>query len=63
MSVQSSSPQFYRNIAILFFVIGGVLVWAAMMNHSWFYWAFAAITLMNAAMSTLKFYQIREKKS
>ena len=63
MATQSSSPQFYRNVAVLFFVIGGVLVWAGITRHDWVYWAFAAITLLNAIMSAMKFYQVRETKS
>ena len=63
MGAQSSSPKFYRNAATLFFIIGGVLVWAAITHHDWVYWAFAGITLLNAGMSTLKFLQVREKKS
>ncbi|HMC31100.1 MAG TPA: hypothetical protein VKL99_09715 [Candidatus Angelobacter sp.] len=60
---RSTSPKFYKNAAILFFVIGGILVWAAITRHDWVYWAFAAITLLNALMSILKFYQVRETKS
>ncbi len=63
MGTPSSSPQFYRNAAVLFFLIGGALLWAAITHHDWVYWAFAAITLLNAVMSTLKFYQVRETKS
>jgi hypothetical protein len=59
----NSSPRFYRNAAILFFVIGGILSWAAVTRHDWMYWAFAAITLLNALMSILKFRQVRETKS
>ena len=58
-----SSPRFYRNAAILFFVIGGVLLWAAITRHDWIYWTFAAITILNALMSVLKLKQIRETKS
>jgi len=63
MAAQGSSPAFYRNAAGLFFTIGGVLLWAAITRHDWVYWAFAAITLLNAVMSALKFYQVRETKS
>jgi hypothetical protein len=58
-----SSPRFYRNTAILFFVIGGVLLWAAITRHDWVYWAFAAITILNALMSVLKLKQLRETKN
>lgn len=60
---RSSSPTFYRNAATLFFVIGGILLWAAITRHDWVYWAFAGITLLNAVMATLKFRQIRESKN
>jgi hypothetical protein len=57
-----SSPQFYRNTAILFFAIGGILLWAAITHHDWVYWTFAGITILNAIMSMMKFYQLRERK-
>jgi len=63
MQSQSTSPQFYRNAAVLFFGIGVILVCAAIARHDWVYWAFAAITLLKAVMSALKFYQVRETKS
>jgi hypothetical protein len=58
-----TSPKFYKNAAILFFLIGGTLVWAAITHHDWMYWAFAGITILNATMSTWKFYQLRETKN
>ena len=63
MSVQGSSPAFYRNSAVLFFAIGAILVWAAIRQHDWIYWAFAAITILNGLMSVLKLKQLRETKS
>jgi len=60
---QSSSPKFYKNAAVLFFVIGGILLWAAITRHDWVYWAFAAITLLNAVMAIFKFRQLRETKN
>ncbi len=63
MSVQSTSPRFYRNAAVLFFVAAAVLLWAAITYHDWLYWAFSAITILNALMSILKFRQVRETKS
>jgi hypothetical protein len=56
----SASPTWYRNTAIIFFVIAGVLVWAGIKRHDWIYWAFAAITLLNAIMTTLKFIAVKE---
>ena len=63
MNSNASSPNFYRNAAIFFFMIGGVLLWAAITRHDWVYWAFAAITILNALMSILKLKQLRESKN
>lgn len=63
MEQQSSSPRFYRNSAILFFIISGILLWAAIAHHDWVYWAFSGITVLNAVMCTFKFYQVRETKN
>ncbi len=56
----NASPQWYRNIAIIFFTITAVLLWAAITRHDWVYWAFAGITFLNAIMTTLKFITVRE---
>ncbi|HET7873300.1 MAG TPA: hypothetical protein VFL42_12355 [Terriglobales bacterium] len=56
----AASPQWYRNTAVIFFVIAAVLVWTAITRHDWVYWAFAGITLVNAIMSTLKFISVRD---
>ncbi len=53
------SPEWYRNVAIVFFLIGGVLAWAWLKKHDWVYGAFAGITLLNALMTTLKFLSVR----
>jgi len=58
----TSSPRFYRNAAILFFVIGCVLLWQAIGRHDWVYGAFAGITFLNALMTTLKLISLRETK-
>jgi len=58
----STSPKFYRNAAILFFVIGCVLVWQAIAHHDWVYGAFAGITFLNALMTTRKLISLRETK-
>jgi hypothetical protein len=55
-----SSPGFYKGMAILFFVLGGVFIWAAVHQHSWFYGAFGIITIVNGLMSTLKSLAARE---
>ena len=59
---RSTSPKFYRNAAILFFVIGCVLVWQAIAHHDWVYGAFAGITFLNALMTTWKLISLRETK-
>jgi hypothetical protein len=55
-----SSPGFYKGMAIVFFLLGGIFIWVAMREHGWFYLAFAAITILNGLMSTLKFLAARE---
>lgn len=61
-SQRNTSPKFYRNAAILFFVIGCVLLWQAVVRHDWVYGAFAGITFLNALMTTLKLISLRETK-
>jgi hypothetical protein len=56
----NSSPEWYRNIAITFFMITAILTWAAFTKHDWVYGAFAIITGLNAIMTTLKFITVRE---
>jgi hypothetical protein len=57
---RAASPLWYRNTAVVFFVIAAALVWAAVTRHDWVYWAFAGITLLNAIMTTLKFISVRD---
>lgn len=57
---RNASPEWYRNTAIVFFLIAAVLVWAAITKHDWVYWAFAGITFLNAIMTTLKFMTVRD---
>ena len=56
----NASPEWYRNIAIIFFLLAAVLLWAALTRHDWLYWAFAGITFLNGIMTTLKFITVRE---
>ena len=51
---QQGSAGFYKFMAVVFFVLGGVFIWAAVRQHSWFYGAFGIITVINGLMSTLK---------
>lgn len=57
---RQSSPGFYKGMAVVFFILSGVFIWAAVHQHSWFYGAFGIITVLNGLMSTLKFYAARE---
>jgi len=57
---KSASPLWYRNTAIIFFAIAAALVWAGITKHDWVYWAFAGITFLNALLTTLKFFTVRE---
>jgi hypothetical protein len=59
---RTTSPKFYKNAAIVFFVIGCVLVWQAFARHDWVLGAFAGITFLNALMTTLKRISVRETK-
>ncbi|HEY2113810.1 MAG TPA: hypothetical protein VGJ51_01885 [Candidatus Angelobacter sp.] len=60
---RSTSPKFYRNAAILFFVIGCILLWQAIGRRDWFYGAFAGVTFLNALMSMRKLNSLRETKN
>ena len=51
---QQGSSGFYKFMAVVFFILGGVLIWAAVHQHSWFFGAFGIITVINGLMSTLK---------
>ena len=57
---RNASPGFYKKAAILFYLIGGVLVFIAIARRDWFFGAFGGITLFNAAMTTLKVRHMRE---
>jgi hypothetical protein len=59
---RSTSPKFYRNAAILFLVIGCILLWQAIARRDWAYGAFAGITFLNALMTMLKIISLRETK-
>ena len=54
------SGSLYQVASILFFMIGSILVVAAIRTHDWVYWAFAGITLLNGCMTTLKYLATRE---
>jgi hypothetical protein len=59
---RGTSPKFYRNTAILFFVIGSILLWQAIAHRDWVYGAFAGITFLNVLMTILKIISLRETK-
>jgi hypothetical protein len=50
-------------VAVLFFLIGVALIWAFFKTHDRIYAIFGGITLLNAAMSTLKSLVVRETRS
>jgi hypothetical protein len=50
----SGAPGFYRFMAVVFFALGGIFVWQAIRQHSWFFVAFGAITIVNGFMSILR---------
>jgi hypothetical protein len=58
----SASPKFYKSAAVVFFVIGGILLWQAIAHRDWVYGAFAGITFLNALMTMLKIISLRETK-
>jgi len=49
-----NSSGFYKFMAVVFFVLAGVFIWAAVHQHSWFYGIFGIITVINGLMSTLR---------
>jgi hypothetical protein len=59
---RNASPQFYKNAAILFFIITVILSWQAIAHRDWVYGAFAGITFLNAIMTTLKVVSLQETK-
>jgi hypothetical protein len=59
---RNPNPNFYKIIAVVFLVIGAVLVWQAVMRHEWFYWAIAILTIVNGLMSWLKSLVPRETR-
>jgi hypothetical protein len=54
--------MFYRIIAVVFLIIGGILIWQALRRHEWFFWAIAILTIANGAMSGQKSLVPRETK-
>ena len=59
MDQQNNKPEFYRIVAFVFLVISGVLFYAAITRHQWFYWVMAIITLINALMTVFKHRTVR----
>jgi uncharacterized membrane protein HdeD (DUF308 family) len=53
-------PSFYRIMAVVFLIIGAVLLWWAATHHEWVYWAFGIMTIVNGLMSGLKSLVPRE---
>lgn len=59
---KNPAPNFYKIMAVLFFVIGVAVIGAAVVFHGWMYWAIGIMTLINAGMSWLKSLVPRETK-
>jgi hypothetical protein len=60
MEQQRESPRFYQIVAIIFLLIGSVLIALALKRHDWILGIFAGITILNAFMAMLKFMVARE---
>jgi hypothetical protein len=56
------NPNFYKIIAVVFLIIGAVLIWQAIMRHEWFYWAIGILTVFNGLMAGLKSLVPRETR-
>ena len=56
------SPNFYKIIAVLFFVFGIAAICAAVVKWGWVFWAFGIMSLANSGMSWLKSLVPRETK-
>ncbi|HEY6309160.1 MAG TPA: hypothetical protein VI488_22175 [Candidatus Angelobacter sp.] len=56
------NPNFYKVIALVFLIIGAVLIWQAMMRHEWFFWAIGILTVVNGFMAGLKSLVPRETR-
>ncbi len=57
---RNAPPGFYKIVAILFYLIGGILVFMAITRRDWFYGAIGGITLLNAVMTTIKLRHMPE---
>lgn len=57
---RSASPLFYRVVAVLFALIGAVLIFAYFKTHEIMFAIFGGITFLNALMATLKSMVVRE---
>ena len=54
------NPNFYKVMAVVFLVVGIVLIWAAVARQEWIFWVFGILTILNAIMSGLKSLVARE---
>jgi hypothetical protein len=54
--------MFYRVIAVIFLIIGGILIWQAVRRHDWSLWAFAILTIANSVMAWFKSLVPQETK-
>lgn len=51
---KNPKPGFYKVMALVFLVVGVVLIWQALQRNEWLYWAFGIMTILNAIMAALK---------
>ena len=47
-------------MAVLFFAFAGLFIWQAVKQHSWFFWFFGAITVVNGLVSILRSVAAKE---
>lgn len=57
---QSSSPAFYKGMAIVFFLLGATFIAVAVYQRSWTYGIVGVITIINGLVSTVKSQAARE---
>jgi hypothetical protein len=50
---RAPNPNFYKVMALIFFAIGVALIWQALKNHEWIFWAFGIMTIINAIIAGL----------
>jgi uncharacterized membrane protein HdeD (DUF308 family) len=59
---RNPSPNFYKIIAVVFLIVGAIIIWQAVVRHEWSYWAIGILTIVNGLMSGLKSLVPRETR-